>query len=527
MPATEVFISYSRSDSFGGGGVAGALDHGRHLDLPRPLRPPRRPALAAGAGAGDRPLRLHGGPARPRRYRRLAAARDPARPRPPEPAEKTPTLPGHPRPAARPARPTTSRSARFLGLNTWIDLRRGLDEPEALQRLIAAVQGQRDRRPRPRPAARRALPLSRPPAVPRAGRRPVLRPPALRRRARPKVRQRSATNLVAVLGRSGSGKSSIVFAGLFPALRKEKRPRPAGGLAHRRLCAPGSEPLHALIDTFDPPEDELGRTQKLAQINDGVELLRSKKVSLAQLVARSAQGRRRNRHHPPAALRRSMGRALHPGAAPRGQDRRGQAPRRRRAPVRRPRAGRRRQLALHPRPQRPLRLLSRHPGARRAARCRPGMPGQSRADDRGGAARRYRGSRPRPSAGRRGRADQDASCVTSASTLASGRQDEYDIGKLPLLEYALEQAWAKRDNGRIGLGQYAGLERALEDRANQVYDRNSRKSRRPPPSVCSSASSRRARAARTRAPGSPCRPTARRRRWCRNSPAPGAPSRHR
>ena len=27
---------------------------------------------------------------------------------------------------------------------------------------------------------------------------------------------------------------------------------------------------------------------------------------------------------------------------------------------------------------------------------------------------------------------------------ASGRSDEYDIGKLPLLEYALEQAWAKR-----------------------------------------------------------------------------------
>src|SRR5215212_4226179 len=30
---------------------------------------------------------------------------------------------------------------RFLGLNTWIDLRQGLDEPEALQRLLAGVQG--------------------------------------------------------------------------------------------------------------------------------------------------------------------------------------------------------------------------------------------------------------------------------------------------------------------------------------------------------------------------------------------------
>ena len=29
----------------------------------------------------------------------------------------------------------------FLNLNTWVDLRPGLDEPEALQRLLAAAQG--------------------------------------------------------------------------------------------------------------------------------------------------------------------------------------------------------------------------------------------------------------------------------------------------------------------------------------------------------------------------------------------------
>ena len=43
---------------------------------------------------------------------------------------------------------------------------------------------------------------------------------------------------------------------------------------------------------------------------------------------------------------------------------------------------------------------------------------------------------------------------------ASGRSDEYDIGKLPLLEYALEQAWAKRAGPRIGLADYSGLEQA-------------------------------------------------------------------
>jgi len=54
---------------------------------------------------------------------------------------------------------------------------------------------------------------------------------------------------------------------------------------------------------------------------------------------------------------------------------------------------------------------------------------------------------------------------------ASGRSDEYDIGKLPLLEYALEQAWAKRTGPRIGLEDYSGLEQALEERANALYGR--------------------------------------------------------
>ena len=54
---------------------------------------------------------------------------------------------------------------------------------------------------------------------------------------------------------------------------------------------------------------------------------------------------------------------------------------------------------------------------------------------------------------------------------ASGRSDEYDIGKLPLLEYALEQAWAKRTGPRIGLANYSGLEQALEERANALYGR--------------------------------------------------------
>ena len=54
---------------------------------------------------------------------------------------------------------------------------------------------------------------------------------------------------------------------------------------------------------------------------------------------------------------------------------------------------------------------------------------------------------------------------------ASGRSDAYDIGKLPLLEYALEQTWTKRTGPRIGLENYSGLEQALEERANALYGR--------------------------------------------------------
>ncbi len=50
----------------------------------------------------------------------------------------------------------------------------------------------------------------------------------------------------------------------------------------------------------------------------------------------------------------------------------------------------------------------------------------------------------------------------------SGRGDQYDIGKLPLLEYALEQAWAKRDRAgsalatmRAGAGARGARQRSL------------------------------------------------------------------
>ena len=164
-----------------------------------------------------------------------------------------------------------------------------------------------------------------------------------------------------------------------------------------------------------------------------------------------------------------MGGTLHPGPAARDQDRRGQEPRRRRAPVRRPRPRCRREGALHPGPQRPLRLLPRHPGARCPARRRPGLSGQPGTDDRGRADRRDRGSGQGRGRQRRSRADQEAparhwarpqpaaapTSTTSASCRCSNTRS------------------SRPGQSRAGPHRprhYRGLEQALEERANKVFD---------------------------------------------------------
>ena len=81
------------------------------------------------------------------------------------------------------------------------------------------------------------------------------------------------------------------------------------------------------------------------------------------------------------------------------------------------------------------------------------------------------------------------------------------------------QAAAARIRAGAGLGQgegrpasasasIAGLEQALEERANQVFDQALSEPEQAAAKRCSSASSPRARAARTRAPGSSCAETA-------------------
>ena len=103
----------------------------------------------------------------------------------------------------------------FLAQQTWIDLRAGIDDPDQLQNLIHAIHR---KAPKDGPDIKAAicpyrglLPFREEDASLFFGRDGWISDLTAKVQAHP---------LVAVVGRSGSGKSSLVFAGLFPALRK-------------------------------------------------------------------------------------------------------------------------------------------------------------------------------------------------------------------------------------------------------------------------------------------------------------------
>src|SRR5262245_65805740 len=73
-----------------------------------------------------------------------------------------------------------------------------------------------------------------------------------------------------VVGRSGSGKSSLVYAGLLPALRLE-RDRFWTALSLR----PGPTPLRALAAAFNPRTDDEGAAEYATKITTEVEKLRT------------------------------------------------------------------------------------------------------------------------------------------------------------------------------------------------------------------------------------------------------------
>ena len=356
---------------------------------------------------------------------------------------------------------------RFLKLNTYVDLRAGLDDIEGLQRLVAGAQGKAidDAAAEKRLAGlspyRGLLPFREQDAGLFFGRKRFVDELAN------KVRQRTATNVVAVVGRSGSGKSSIVYAGLLPAMRREQGV--GGGSVWQILdLRPHDEPLHQLAAAFDPPQDEPGSLAYRAALNEGAKLFRERSVTLAELVRdrlRKESGSTR------VLLYVDQWEELYTQATPReintGADR-----------ARAADAKLFIDLVLDAAASSPCTLvlsvrsdfnpdLQSHDGLRVAvqeSQVSLGTMNEAELRDVIEGPPKALGARVDPELTKKLIRDIGLDPT-------SGRSDEYDIGKLPLLEYALEQAWAKRSGAEIGLANYSGLEQALEERANALYGR--------------------------------------------------------
>src|SRR5262249_28702829 len=93
-----------------------------------------------------------------------------------------------------------------------------------------------------------------------------------------KVREHS---FVMVVGRSGSGKSSLVYAGLLPVLRRAR---------DRFWCVltlrPGPEPLRALAAAFNPCRDDEGAAEYADKIGREAERLRTGEPDLLSHMIR-------------------------------------------------------------------------------------------------------------------------------------------------------------------------------------------------------------------------------------------------
>lgn len=354
---------------------------------------------------------------------------------------------------------------RFLNLNTWVDLRNGLDDPESLQRLIAGAQGAAiDAAAAEKLLAslspyRGLLPFREQDAGLFFGRQRFV--DELVR----KVGQRTATNVVAVIGRSGSGKSSIVYASLLPALRRE---RGLGGQSVWQILdlRPHDEPLEELALAFNPPNPDLGPVDRRAELNRLANRLRKREVSLAELV------RDRLRDDPGSTrllLYVDQWEELYTLATARAMKNNEDRARASDAKLFI-------DLLLEAAASSPCTLvlsvrsdfypdLQNHDGLRVAvqeSQVSLGTMNEAELRDVVEGPPKALGATVDPELTKKLIRD-------IGLDPASGGADEYDIGKLPLLEYALEQAWAKRTGPRIGLPDYSGLEQALEERANALY----------------------------------------------------------
>jgi WD40 repeat protein len=178
--------------------------------------------------------------------------------------------------------PGADPTAGFLFLNSWIDLRESLQDPVATLALFHAVRQKEDS---PSVAARSSLLPYRALEVFREEHAAFFcgRETFTGRLVEAVDKRR----LVAVVGPSGSGKSSVVQAGLLPNLRRRQPPDPTWDAA---VFTPGAQPLRglasALIPFLRPELDEIDRLSEVKRLENG---LASREIGCDDAVRRALE----------------------------------------------------------------------------------------------------------------------------------------------------------------------------------------------------------------------------------------------
>ena len=182
--------------------------------------------------------------------------------------------------------PGAEAALGFLSLNTWVDLRGRLDDPAGLEILRAAIRGEP-----PGADLQEKLRATLAAVCPYRGLRYFREEDAaffFGRDLYINLLQESVARLplLAVVGASGTGKSSVVRAGLIPRLRQNR----TAPVWEAVTLVPGERPLRSLAAALLPLlEPELTEVDRLAEANKLAAHLAQANVGLSEVVGRVLQ----------------------------------------------------------------------------------------------------------------------------------------------------------------------------------------------------------------------------------------------
>ena len=179
---------------------------------------------------------------------------------------------------------------RFLQVNTWVDLRNG-ESPDAIEILARAARGEP-----PGHDAQSRLADARSGVCPYRGLQPFREEDEAFFCGRQSFTEKlveavEGRTFVAVVGASGSGKSSVVRAGLMPALRHRGGPH----MPHRHVwdmvaMRPLEDPLHSLATCLLPLlEPEMSEVDRLREAAKLAHSFRNGEVKLRSVVGRALE----------------------------------------------------------------------------------------------------------------------------------------------------------------------------------------------------------------------------------------------